>query len=155
MGSGIDAAIVSVSAARFDLDTGAILSTYQQAVSLKSAQRSGGKIDAPCVLEWLMKGDNERAVATGDSSLLIEVVLKGFSEFMREKPLEALWACGWDALILESAYIRSQKMIPWSWDEYRDFNTVDKLFLDYATAPVTIEQKINELSFWFRENGYG
>lgn len=128
-GKSKDAAIVSIGAVRFDLDKGELGDRFYQVVNLNSAQRAGGKIDAETVMWWMGQGEEARKALTGDDSVPIENALKNFSNWIREKPLEALWGNGadFDNVIIEGAYQRLGWTPPWAYYQNHCYRTLCSL----------------------------
>lgn len=125
-----NAAIISIGAVRFDLSTGLLGETFYRVISLKSAQRAGGEIDADTVMWWLQQSQEaQKALTTGDS-VLIDVGLKDFSDFVRRAPINGIWGngAGFDNVVLENAYRRKQWTPPWLFHENRCYRTIAALF---------------------------
>ena len=131
MGLLTDAAIVSIGAVRFNPVEGTLGSTFYKVVNLKSAVRGGGKIYPETVIWWMQQSKEAREALTGDDSVLIETALKEFADWVREETLEGgIWGNGaaFDNVVLEGAYLRLGKMVPWSYKENRCYRTVAAMY---------------------------
>lgn len=124
-----DAAIISIGAVKFDPNAGVLGDTFYKVVSLKSAQRAGGHIDAETVLWWMQQSDQARKALTGDDSVLTETALIEFAMWVRSTPLEAMWGNGsdFDNVVLENTYTRLNKTTPWSYKVNRCYRTLSAL----------------------------
>lgn len=125
-----DAAIISIGAVRFDLETGELGDTFYRVVNLKSVQRAGGRIDAETVMWWLQQGEEARKALTGEESVLIDTALRDFANWVREAPLEGIWGngAGFDNVVLEGAYHRQGWTAPWSFYMNRCYRTISAQF---------------------------
>lgn len=128
MGTASDAAIVAIGAVR--IDPAQLGDTFYRTVSLKSSQRGGGTIDADTVMWWFDPMLEEARAALMRDAVLIEVALKEFADWVREKPLVGMWGNGadFDNVVLASAYSRSGKTPPWTYRENRCYRTLRALF---------------------------
>ncbi len=121
-----DAAIASIGAVRFDKESGELGDTFYRVVNLKSSQRAGGRIDADTVMWWMQQSDAARGALCGDDSVLIDVALKEFADWVREERLDGIWGNGADCdnVILEGCYQRSGRTPPWSYEMNRCYRTM-------------------------------
>lgn len=124
-----DGAIASIGAVRFDKSDGTLGNKFYRVVNLKSSQRAGGRIDADTVMWWLTQSDSARLALTTDDNVLIDVALKEFADWVREAPLDGLWGNGADCdnVILEGAYLRSNRTPPWTYRQNRCYRTLAAL----------------------------
>ena len=128
MGKKSDAAVVSIGAVFFDLDTCTLGPTFLQTIHLGSAVSAGGTMDPGTVLWWLGQSDEARkGIRFGGRA--INVVLQEFSSWISETCRHAdvrPWGNSdfFDIQKLESAYERCEITQPWFWTNCRDFRTV-------------------------------
>jgi len=102
MGTGPNAAIVAIGAVEFDLQTGTVGERFYRVADLESSVECGGVIDASTVMWWLKQSDEARA-ALGAPSENIAVVLRQFSEWMKDRADRddvRVWGNGADVLCL-------------------------------------------------------
>ena len=131
MGKKHDAAVVSIGAVFFDLQTCTLGPTFLQTIHLGSAVAAGGTMDPGTVLWWLGQSEEARkGIRFGGRA--IDVVLREFGEWIKEtcRPADArVWgnSDSFDVIKLESAYQRSNVPVPWFWTNCRDFRTVRNL----------------------------
>lgn len=133
MGISKDAAIISIGAISFNSrEEFKPEDTFYKIINLKSAQRAGGRIDSETVIWWMGQEELARKALIGDDSVLIEVALKEFSEWIRKYPVEGVWGNGsdFDNVILEGAYQRLGWMPPWSHKINRCYRTLCALAPD-------------------------
>lgn len=128
MGKKADAAVVSIGAVFFDLNTCTLGPTFLQTIHLGSAVAAGGTMDPGTVLWWLGQSEEARkGIRFGGRA--INVVLEEFHGWIAEtcRPADARpWgnSDNFDILKLESAYERLHMPPPWFWTNCRDFRTV-------------------------------
>ncbi len=139
MGLGTDAAIISIGAVRMDLEKGILGGVFYRSVNLKSVVRGGGKLEAETVMWWLQQSEEARKALTGDDSVLIEVALKEFADWMREHPVEGLWGNGaaFDNVVLEGAYLRLSRTPPWTYKMNRCYRTMRAMFPEVEAEAFT------------------
>ena len=132
MGSGSNAAIVSVGAVVFDEN--GIGATFYRKVSLKDSVSLGLDIDTDTVLWWMKQSDEARAELTDSDSFSLGSVLSEFSDFARGGGHTVVWGCGsdFDNVILANAWGKAFPHIklPWEFWNNRCYRTVKNLFRD-------------------------
>lgn len=129
MGNGPDAAIVAIGAIEFDPTAGTLGRTFYRGVSLETAVRGGGKIDAATVMWWLRQSDEARKDIAGEgcpqNQVLIEfgTWLYGLGEDVK------VWGNGaaFDNVILAQAYRRAELTVPWPHWNDRCYRTLKAL----------------------------
>lgn len=110
LGTGTDAAIVSIGACRFDLASGQIQDEFHEKVDFTPSM---GKVDPATVLWWLEQGEEARkSLLEGPRSPLASV-LQHFRRWVTDGDLkfgrlQGLWSNGptFDEMILRAAYAR-------------------------------------------------
>jgi len=102
LGTGAEAAIVSLGACAFDLETGQILDTFHQKVMFSPSM---GKIDASTVLWWFQQSEEARAALLEGEKLPLIDVLRNFRDFATKAQVDGLWSNGptFDEVILRAA----------------------------------------------------
>lgn len=128
-----DAAIIAIGAVRMDLEAEIVdvkEHAFYSTVSLKSAQRMGGKIDADTVLWWMEQSQEARDAITKDQGVHLETALKNFNTWIREYSCIEVWGNGsdFDNVILESAYNRLGWTPPWTYKMNRCYRTMANIF---------------------------
>lgn len=131
-----EGAVISIGAVRFDPISGvvfdktmeAVNGTFYKVINAKSSQRAGGKIDADTIMWWFQQSDAARQ-ALLESSDHIEVVLKVFSEWVRNIPCSGMWGNGadFDNVLLCNSYHRLGRTAPWSHKVNRCYRTINSL----------------------------
>ena len=125
MGVSDNAAIMSIGACYFDINTGAIGECFHQQVSLASCVERGMVIDTSTVLWWMKQSDEARSkfYDNGKCKSLSEV-LTDFSAFV-VKDAE-VWGNGscFDNTILRNAYRSAGFIVPWEFWNDRDVRTI-------------------------------
>lgn len=128
-GKSHNAAIVSIAAVAFDIETGVTYETFHANVDPATSQQAGLEIDADTVAWWMRQPQEARnAIMTEqmaiDHALLL---LKGFFESQRLINDELqVWANSpsFDLVILRSAYKAFDRETPWQYWEERDVRTL-------------------------------
>lgn len=109
LGTDSNAVVVSISAVQFDLRTGEIGDSYEQAIDLKAQVENGGVLE-PDTIEWWMSQSKD---AQDELSRLkknpLYMVLYSFNEFCISRECNALWGNGatFDNVIVRNLYRRS------------------------------------------------
>lgn len=127
MGTGPDSAIVSIGAVEFDRAAQQLGETFYVAIDLKSAQQTGGVIDADTVLWWLKQSSQAREALCG-TSVQMASALASFSGWLRgrcELRDVRIWGNGsdFDNVILANAYRRLAVPVPWKFWNNRCYRT--------------------------------
>jgi exodeoxyribonuclease VIII len=128
LGTGPDAVILSIGAAKFDptVEGDPILDTFHQHVDPANAQAVGMKITASTVMWWLHP---DRAAARDELLKYERVdlwsVLYGFKQWFGDESLP-LWGNGatFDNVILRTAYEKVNEPAPWEFWHDRCYRTM-------------------------------
>ena len=133
MGSGSNAAIVSIGAVLFDPLTGETGANFYQVVSLNSSAYYG-ELDAGTVVWWMQQDDDARAVFKDKDKVSLRVALERFSQWIedncdkneKDKPDAFVWGNGatFDNVILGNAYKAVRLHQPWFFANDRDVRTI-------------------------------
>jgi len=136
MGNGPDAAIVAIGAVAFDIETAAISPRgFYKRVTLDSAAKKGGAIDASTVIWWLQQAQEARAELV-NAGLEREHIIDALADFADWIRFEAagqdsrVWGNGaaFDNVILRSAYQRCGLGAPWNYWNDRCYRTIKGLY---------------------------
>lgn len=130
MGKGPNAAIIAIGAVAFDIDTGEIGPEFYQPVSLESAVREGGVIDADTVMWWMQQSDEARAEFSKIKIDINDALMSLDDWFAMETNGDVfVWGNGapFDNVILRSAFERSDLPPPWKWWNDRCYRTIKAL----------------------------
>jgi len=110
LGTGPDAAVVSIGACRFNINTGEIQSRFHEKVQFSPTM---GKIDPATVLWWFQQSEEARAALISGQRLPLIDVLKNFRHWVNNGDCEfgnvaGLWSNGptFDETILRHAFGR-------------------------------------------------
>jgi hypothetical protein len=122
-----DAAVVSIGAAAFNRDTGAIGETFYAVITLDSAIEDHHVCSA--TLQWWMsQGDAARAVFMDSDKSTLRAALEDLHIFVSRYPDANVWGNGanFDIAILEYAYARhfGYQAAPWKFWNVRDMRTI-------------------------------
>ena len=128
MGTGCNAAIISIGAAKFSMDED-IIDTFHVGVELESNAQLGMVIEAGTVMWWLSE---DRADARREWLALPKVhlmdALDGLSKWLGEDSLgiDGVWGNGatFDNVILRNAYKGAGLECPWPFWKDRCFRTM-------------------------------
>lgn len=129
MGTGPNAAIVSIGATEFDVATKKLGRMFYRCIDLRSAVDSGGVIDADTVIWWL-KQDDEARKAIYDNVTNLRAALHDFSFWLGpNKDRIKMWGNGaaFDNVILAQAYQRAGIDVPWSHWNDRCYRTIKSM----------------------------
>lgn len=128
MGTGPDAAIISIGAVRFDAD---ITDRFYKIVSLKSSVDAGLRMDPETVLWWMRRSEEARAEFDEDATTLFDALM-AFAEWAGKGAI--VWGNGsdFDNVILASAYRLMKIPAPWIFWNNRCYRTVKALHPEIA-----------------------
>jgi DNA polymerase III epsilon subunit-like protein len=132
MGTGPDAAIISIGAVSFEKNF--IESRFNEVIDLDSCINAGGIVDASTILWWLTQNEAARkTIAIPGISVLN--ALKQFNDWCAsagEKKDLLLWGNGsdFDNVILASTYRRMGMASPWYYTNNRCYRTIKNLYPD-------------------------
>lgn len=130
MGEGSDAAIVSIAAVEFNIETGECGRELSLKVSLQSGVSKGMVMDPSTVLWWMRQSDEARAKITDNDGLDLVTALNTLSHFIEDSSRRApinVWANSprFDLGILQTAYKKIGCKIPWDFRRERDLRTLE------------------------------
>lgn len=130
MGSGPKAAIVSIGACFFELETGEIGETFERIINLEDSEKFG-QIDGGTVLWWLKQDEESRVKLNSPDAVGLSQAIADFSEFIGSATV-AVWGngSGFDNVILRSAYSALDIEEPWKFWNDRDVRTMVELGRD-------------------------
>jgi len=114
MGTGNNAAIVSIGAVLFDIDTGDIGSEFYMNVDLKSCMEAGLDADGDTICWWMKQSDEARMVLLENTKSL-EDACTAFGNWVRMVGKKAkLWGNGvaFDNVILRNAFNKAGVKFP-------------------------------------------
>lgn len=122
------AAILSIAAVRFDLDTGQLGPTFHKYVDVDSNMQHGRTVSGATILWWLSQPDEARHRIAGAAAEPLQDVLKDFSIFIEEGDL--IWGngAGFDNVILEDAYRAVGLNAPWRFWSNMCYRTLKSMF---------------------------
>lgn len=128
MGTGQDAAIVTIGAVKFDRH--GIGDEFYVAVDLEDASKRGGTMSASTVIWWMQQSEIARKhIYSGDRENILNALLK-LSMFM--DGCGDVWACGsgFDNAIIRSAYDRAGIECPFPFWKDRCYRTIRSMHPD-------------------------
>jgi hypothetical protein len=146
MGTGTDAAIVSIGAVEFDPENGGQIdkiggadyhpilgADFYTTVNLQSSLDAGLTVDGKTVYWWLEQSEEARKALLKSNipggPISLSAALQGLGIFWEKSGAECLWAHGpsFDTAILNTAYKKLALPQPWSYNAARDTRTVYQL----------------------------
>lgn len=129
MGTGHNAAIVSIGAVFFNPNTGEIGDKFYSPVDLVSSIKYGGTVDGDTVKWWLRQSAEARAEIFRCELLDISSVLYELSDFTQTDTHIKVWGNGatFDNIILRSAYESCGIPVFWKFWNDRDVRTIVEL----------------------------
>ena len=134
MGNGSNAAIVSIGAVRFDVETG-VTDLFHKGVDLESSVSNGGIMDASTVMWWLGQSREVQEKLMSLEKVFLLCALSGFAVWATKDgtaPVDEIWGCGAteDNVWLANAYKRNNCRAPWTFKADRCYRTMREMFRD-------------------------
>ena len=129
MGTSSNAAIVSIAAVEFDINTGEVGRVFYHKVDLQSCLNIGLTVEASTIEWWMKQADDVRYELFIDS-LQIQLVLMQFRSFLSDIPNALLWgnSAKFDLCKLENAYSKCFHWVLWTHEQERDVRTFQSIF---------------------------
>ncbi|MDP5205853.1 3'-5' exoribonuclease [Alishewanella sp. SMS9] len=124
------AAVISLGAVFFDIETGAIGSSFYYTITRSSCLAYGLDIDASTLKWWSEQSEEARAVLTCPDADDLKQVLYDFAGFLVENTPEdqqvEIWGNGpsFDCAILDNAYKACGIKTPWRYSNERCVRTI-------------------------------
>lgn len=119
------AAIVSIGAVQFDINTGETGKTFYQNINLQSCIDAGLTLSASTIMWWM---DKDKAAQNSllNNTKRIEDTLAGLSIWFSEFNDFQIWANSpsFDCVILKNAYNSLGQDLPWNYWNERDCRTL-------------------------------
>lgn len=135
MGNKSNAAIVSIGAVEFNIDTGETGREFYEKIDLQSCIDLGFKIDAS-TLYWWMKQNEKARIELSNGGDHISLVLHKFLDWFHVNSNYNIWGNGsrFDIGILEDAFFKCDYVkVPWNFRNERDLRTIVALMPDIKT----------------------
>lgn len=121
-----DAAILSIGACLFDIETGDIGPTFSRHIELDDSPLRG-HISADTIKWWLKQDDAARiAITSPAKSVKLASALIELRDFIPRNKTLKLWSNGatFDLVIIRNALDRHNHIIPWQYWQERDTRTL-------------------------------
>lgn len=126
MGNKSNAALISIGAVEFDINTGELGRQFYKRIDLQSAIDAGLIINGSTVYWWLQQNEKARMeVCKGGEDIM--TVLYEFSVFLKSLGEVEVWGNGlrFDVGLLEDAYVKAHyHEMPWNFRKERDVRTL-------------------------------
>ncbi len=136
LSSAPDAAIVAIGACTFNSSEDR---RFYREIDARSAQKSGGRIDAETICWWMRQGDAARSIFNSIDALTISNALRQFDFWLDPwRDSVRIWGNGsdFDNVVLRSAYQRLGLEAPWSHRQNRCYRTLKNLRPEIAFEPI-------------------
>jgi len=128
MGKKSKAAIISIGAVEFDINTGETGREFYRKINLQSCFDKGLIANGSTIEWWLMQNESARKMAADGSGVSLYIALKDFRSFLKlvGEDTVQIWGNGarFDIGILEDAYDACQLSNPWNFRLERDVRTL-------------------------------
>lgn len=133
-----DAAILSIGAVFFDIETGKLGDEFHCGIEMEDGNYYG-HIDPKTVGFWLLQSQEAREginrMTGGDNAFTLAEALQRFNQFFNlstNPPRVKVWGngAGFDPILMESAYRRHGRTAPWNYWDVLDVRTIVKLGRD-------------------------
>ena len=149
MGTGTNAAIISIGAVYLDLENNKLGKEFYTNVDLKSSVESGGVMDPDTVMWWLGQSEEARnnLINIDKKNPSIEQALLDFTSFIENRETIKIWGNGsdFDNVILAGAYFRCGIVRPWSFRNNRCYRTLKALHPEVSyTKPITSHNALED-----------
>lgn len=131
MGTGSNAAIISIGAVAFNPEGLITHAEFYQEINLQSTIDAGLEVDGNTVMWWLKQSEEARgAFAYNDGANPLSLVLSQFSAWCNEWEVEEVWGNGaaFDNAKLSNAYTKVGINQPWKHWNDRCYRTVKNMY---------------------------
>lgn len=120
-----NAAVLSIGAVAFDVESGQIGPEFCRNVDLDSSIKAGLVVDADTMRWWLQQNEQARAALFTSTSPLPRVLM-ALEDFLRQFPDAEIWCNGgsFDFPILKNAFGAVSITAPWHFRNERDMRTI-------------------------------
>lgn len=144
MGTNNNAAIVAIGAVAFEYDPNKSVKemtrdTFYTTVSLTSAVKNHGVMDAGTVIWWLQQSEAARNELTKPGPMDLTMALFAFNNWMATFNIDEMkvWGNGsdFDNVVLRNAYINNGVPVPWRYNQNRCYRTFKAEFGDGVIVP--------------------
>lgn len=140
LGTESNAAILSIGASLFDMNSGRIADTFYQVIDLQSSI-DHGKVEAETLKWWLKQNKGAQKIFFDNDAVILKDALFALSLFVKNNSDENLqvWSNGasFDISILNFAYSRHKLKAPWNFRNERDVRTIVYLAKEISKVDVT------------------
>lgn len=125
LGTRSNAAVLSIGAVEFDLETGKLGRTLYTDLELQPQLDAGRKLDADTFYRWMKQSKEAQEAFLSSVTLHPLGALAELSHFIHSANQPNVWGNGssFDISILESLYQSFNIPVPWCYNEIHDFRT--------------------------------
>lgn len=133
LGTSPDAAVLSIGAVFFNLDTGEIGNKFYRTISLESCISAGLSVDASTITWWMNQGDEAKSLFSDKDATSIEKALSDLTGFMKRHAADIsnlqVWGNGpsFDNTIISNLYRKTGISRPWAYHNDRCVRTIVEL----------------------------
>lgn len=130
MGNTSNAAIVSIAAIAFDINTGKTGNQFYTTVTLQSCLDTGLHCDASTIQWWMEQNEHARKKLFDTRSMDIADALESLYKWINENDLLYPWgnSARFDLGLLTDAYQKINHALPWKFYNERCYRTISSLF---------------------------
>lgn len=128
MGTDSFAAIISIGALEFDINTGNTGREFYVNVDLQSSINLGLQVSASTIMWWIAQGERARKSLSDNEAIHIIRALEEFAAFCSQHNYE-VWANAprFDCGLLQNAYSKVNMTVPWDFRKERCVRTLAAL----------------------------
>jgi len=124
MGTSVESAIISIAAVEFNIETGEVGDKFYKNITLRSCMESGLKVDANTIMWWMKQSDEARKKLDEDTQIHLFSALSTLAIFLDQNYYVWGNSARFDLGILENAYLKTNREIPWNFRLERDVRTL-------------------------------
>lgn len=133
-GTDSNAVVLSISAVKFDLDTGEIGGTFELALEMKEQMAKGALMDPDTVMWWMSQSKEAQNMLSHLQTVDVDIALELFNNFC--KGADGIWGNGatFDNVIIRNLYKRHDTDFKLGFWADRDVRTLVALSgIDHST----------------------
>lgn len=129
LGTKSNSVIISIAAVAFDINTAEVGPNFYSTVCIQSCIDRGFDVTGSTIIWWLGQGDKAQKAISIESTP-IDKVIRYLCDYFEDLPDDVkVWgnSARFDLGIIENAFIKCNKKIPWDYYNERDVRTLVSL----------------------------